>query len=84
MAKRNNHITQERSKVKQKQDKSHTEAVSTCPSRAEMWSGVYPLVVAASGWAMCCSSSCTISVFPRRDAMWSGVWSSWGQREGTR
>lgn len=33
-------------------------------------------MVAASGWAMCCKSSWTMSVFPNRDAMWRGVWSS--------
>ena len=58
-----------------------TEATSTCPSLAEMCSGVYPFVVAASGWAMCCRSSWTISVLPRREAICKGVCSSYNSSQ---
>lgn len=58
-----------------------TEATSTWPSRAEMCRGVYPFVVAASGCAICWSSSCTISVLPRREAMCRGVCSSCNPRQ---
>lgn len=58
-----------------------TAATSTWPSRAEMCRGVYPFVVAASGCAMCWSSSCTISVLPRREAMCRGVCSSCNPRQ---
>lgn len=60
---------------------SRTEATSTCPSRAEMCRGVYPFVVAASGWAICCRSSWTISVLPSREAICKGVCSSYNSRQ---
>lgn len=56
-------------------------ATSSCPSRAERWSGVYPEVVAAFGDAPCCNSCCTISAFPSRAEMCSGVWSSLSARQ---
>lgn len=56
--------------------------VWTCPSRAEMWRGVWPAVVAESGLALCSRSSLTSSLWPMRAAQCKGVWSSCSWKEG--